>query len=136
MSGFEIAGLVLGAFPILYDAAKDCRKVLGRAKSWWQFEATFMTFLNSIDTQMIAYGQVLQRLLEPTEVSDEDYDSLLRNDPPSLWHELHIQEALRNHLLPTEYQWLMRNLFNLQQDIATLQEQLPTGKVSPFAKGP
>ncbi|KAF9869510.1 hypothetical protein CkaCkLH20_12995 [Colletotrichum karsti] len=124
MSGFEIAGLVLGTFPILCDAAKDLSGVLKKARSWWRFEATFEAFSSAIETQEVAYTQVLKRLLDPLVIPDDEYDSLLRDPMSPLWYETRIQEGLRQRL-SSEHRYFMRNLSDLNEAILELQKLLP-----------
>ncbi|CCF44936.1 hypothetical protein CH063_14177 [Colletotrichum higginsianum] len=80
MSGFEIAGVVLGAFPILCGTAKNLGTMFKKTKWWWQFETSFENFVSTIATQEIAYIQVLERLLGPLDVTeaDSDKDRLLK----------------------------------------------------------
>ncbi|WYZ39074.1 hypothetical protein EsH8_III_000988 [Colletotrichum jinshuiense] len=129
MSGFEIAGIVLGAFPILYDTAKDLGTVLKKTKSWWQFETSFENFVSAIATQEIAYTQVLKRLLDPLDITDDEYESLLRDPRSGLWYEHHIQGELRQRLPQNEYTWFMWNLSELNEALTGLQRLLPLNKV-------
>ncbi|KAK7418604.1 hypothetical protein QQZ08_011188 [Neonectria magnoliae] len=45
MSGFEVAGIVLGAFPILVESCEDLRSAFRSLKSWWRFENDFDNFV-------------------------------------------------------------------------------------------
>lgn len=50
MSGIEVAGLVLGAFPIVVEALEDYRELFGALKSWWRFQRTFEVCLSQLGT--------------------------------------------------------------------------------------
>ncbi|KAK1596934.1 uncharacterized protein LY79DRAFT_677078 [Colletotrichum navitas] len=136
MSGLEIAGVVLGAFPVLCDTAKDLGTVFNKTKSWWQFETSFENFVSTIATQEIAYIQVLERLLDPLDITDGDYDGLLRNPRSTLWHEPHIQEELRHRLPQNKFTWFMCNLAqvyyldstNLESELYRLQTSFSSEK--------
>ncbi|KAK2008318.1 hypothetical protein LZ32DRAFT_640756 [Colletotrichum eremochloae] len=128
MSGFEIAGVVLGAFPILCDTAKDLATVFKKTKSWWQFETSFENFVSAITTQEIAYIQVLERLLDPLDITNGEYDGLLRDPRSTLWQEPHIQEELRHCLPQNKFPWFMWNLSELNSAIEGLQSLLPIDK--------
>lgn len=41
MSGIEIAGLVLGAFPVVIEALESYRNAFTALKNWWEFQRTF-----------------------------------------------------------------------------------------------
>ncbi|KAK2003847.1 hypothetical protein LX36DRAFT_597022 [Colletotrichum falcatum] len=131
MSGFEIAGVALGAFPILCDAAKDLGTVFKKTKSWWQFETSFENFVSTIATQEIAYIQVLERLFDPLDITDGEYESLLRDPRSALWHEPHIQDELRRCLPQNKFPWFMWNLSELNAAIQGLQNLLPIDKARP-----
>lgn len=129
MSGFEIAGLVLGAFPIVCGTAKEVGLTLAKAKDWWQFQRAFESFVSALSTQEIAYIQVLKRLLEPLDISDQEYNSLLKN--PDLWNRSHIQDGLRQRLSDTEHYWVTERLSDLEQTILAIQDLLPDERVRP-----
>ncbi|KAF4448824.1 hypothetical protein F53441_7816 [Fusarium austroafricanum] len=63
MSGFEVAGIVLGAFPILYETAKDLNTRYRDLKSWWQFEVEFEDFVSAIDQTFPWHDPQIQVLL-------------------------------------------------------------------------
>ncbi|KAK2045202.1 hypothetical protein LZ31DRAFT_584181 [Colletotrichum somersetense] len=129
MSGFEIAGVVLGAFPILYDTARDLGTVFKRTKSWWRFETSFEEFVSTIATQEVAYIQVLERLFDTLDITDGEYHALLEDPSSTLWHQPHIQEELRRCLSQNKFTWFMSNLSNLNAAIEGLHNLLPIGKV-------
>ncbi|KAK2780390.1 hypothetical protein CKAH01_00334, partial [Colletotrichum kahawae] len=133
MSGFEIAGLVLGAFPIFCDAAKNAEGILQKAKSWWHFEATFPNFIANLETQEIAYSQVLRRLLGSLKISRFDYDTLRRDPASDLWHRPDIQNELRSYLLDEESQWFTRKLWEMNQALVDLHGLLPTQNKHPIS---
>lgn len=129
MSGFEVAGLVLGAFPILYDAAKDARGRYRDLKWWWRFETEFEDFISAIDREFIAFSQNQEILLSPLDISSWERD-VLQNDPKTLlWHEPHIQTQLRKRLQNRYYTWYMEQLHEMNKAISELITMLPTGKV-------
>ena len=41
MSGIEVAGLVLGAWPVVMEALEGYRETFRTLKSWWKFQRTF-----------------------------------------------------------------------------------------------
>ncbi|KAF4911417.1 hypothetical protein CGCF415_v004359 [Colletotrichum fructicola] len=128
MSGFEIAGVVLGSLPLLCDTAKEVAGFLRKTRSWWQFETTFENFVSNLSTQEAAYTLVLRRVLDPLDISDSEFAGLLGNPQCKLWHEIHVQDALRQRL-SSEYRWFMWNLFDLNQAVLDLQELLPLNKL-------
>lgn len=136
MSGFEIAGAVLGAFPIFCDAAKNARGVFQKSKSWWFFEKTFTNFIADLETQEVAYSQVLRRLLGSLKISRFDYDTLLRNPASGPWNRPDIQKELRSYMLDAESQWFTRKLCGMKQAFEDLHKLLPPQRVSTLLQFP
>lgn len=130
MSGFEIAGIVLGAFPILYDAAKDLNARYRDLKSWWQFELQFENFVSAVDREFVAFTQNQEILLVPLNLPDAELEVLLNDPDTLLWHEPRIQALLRKRLQSRYYTWYMQQLKDINDAISKLLDLLPADKVS------
>lgn len=129
MSGFEIAGLVLGALPIICSAAKQLKPVFENATWWWTFDTSFEIFIADIERQEIAYRQVLKRLVAPLDISDNEYQSLINDPGALLWRESHVREGLQERLQGEEYRWFMNNMEDLKTAVLKLQSLLPLVEV-------
>jgi hypothetical protein len=59
MSGFEIAGIVLGGFPILYEAAKTAKSRYKDLKWWWRIshKSVRNTFMGKQRVERSAQGR-------------------------------------------------------------------------------
>ncbi|WXC67551.1 hypothetical protein SNK03_013357 [Fusarium graminearum] len=126
MSGFEIAGVVLGLFPIVCDAAKDLRGVAKDAQSWWQFQTSFDDFIARLYTERVYFDQAIVALLDPLqELSNQDLEALRYNTNPSLWHDLRIQAMLANRIDPSHLSWFMRQLKDIIDALKELSNMLP-----------
>ncbi|KAJ4205896.1 hypothetical protein NW759_014373 [Fusarium solani] len=83
MSGFEIAGIVLGGFPILYEAAKTAKSRYKDLKWWWRFETEFEDFISVVDREFISFSLNQEILLSPLDILNSERD-ILQNDPDTL----------------------------------------------------
>lgn len=132
MSGFEIAGIVLGGFPLLQEAAQGLRGVFGDVKTWWRFEMEFEVFISSIETEHIKYSLGLEILLSDLDISDEDRERL-QNDPTcGLWYNPRIKAHLRQRIQDRYYGWFMGQLNDINTALQDLHGILTSGKVSKF----
>ncbi|RSL97580.1 hypothetical protein CEP52_010805 [Fusarium oligoseptatum] len=105
MSGFEIAGIVLGGFPILYEAAKTAKSRYQDLKWWWRFETEFEDFISVVDREFISFSLNQEILLSPLDILNNERE-ILQNDPDTLlWHEPRIQAQLRKRLRNRYYTW-------------------------------
>ena len=130
MSGFEIAGIVPGAFPLLLEGLKGSRAQLTDVKTWWKSERAFDHFVDDIVSESIAFSQVIDLLVIPCERLTEDEARLLRQDENSiLWHDPRIQVELKRRVQPRET-WFFRKLGEARDVLNRLHLMLPFGKVS------
>lgn len=129
MSGIEIAGLVLGAYPVLLSTAKDLREVFKDVKTWWRFEREFVNFLSEVETEHIKYSLSLQVLLEDLDISEEEKENLQGNYIAPGWHDVQTRAELRRRIQDRYYDWFMRQLAAMNKALEDLQRLLPVVKV-------
>lgn len=125
MSGFEIAGVVLGGFPILIEAAKPLSRYLQGAERWWHFKRDFMTLISTIEDESIAYSQNLELLLTPVDIDPEAKASLQEDAGSKLWHHPEIQAKLKSRIKPQYMSWFLRQLLEMTQILDELFSMLP-----------
>jgi hypothetical protein len=131
MSGFEIAGIVLGAFPLLLNGAQSLSGVFQDARHLLRFEAEFERFLMKIEDAQIAYSQMLDLLLDPLDaISPHDLETLKDNPSSSLWQNPCVHAALKDRLQLKYYEWFMVRLRKMNKALQSLYQLLPIGKVS------
>ncbi|RBR24358.1 uncharacterized protein FIESC28_02848 [Fusarium coffeatum] len=129
MSGFEIAGVVLGLFPIVCDTAKDLRGVFHDAQSWWRFEREFEDFILEIEKQQIAYSPILEILFDPLhQLSLTDREALESNPNSPLWYDLRIQAVLKDRICQKYTGWFMTQLGDINDALKELLGLLPIEK--------
>ncbi|KAK0609444.1 hypothetical protein B0T14DRAFT_531957 [Immersiella caudata] len=128
MSGFEIAGVVLGGFPILFETAVDLRKLFGDLRTWWRFETEFEDFVFALEREHIAFSQNLQILLAPLEIDEETKERLLDDRNRALWHDPLIQAELRRTIQPRYYGWFIKEMTNISIALTRLHSLLRIDK--------
>jgi hypothetical protein len=133
MSGIELAGLVLGAYPALLSTAKELREAFKDVKTWWRFEREFEVFLSAVETEHIKYSLNLQILLDDLDIPEEKKETLRVDSTASGWHDAHVQMELRHRIQDVYYDWFMRQLAAMNKALGDLQKLLPIAKVSLFS---
>lgn len=128
MSGFEIAGIVLGGFPILIEAAKPLSRYFQGAERWWHFKRGFMTLISTIEDESVAYSQNLELLLTPVDIDPEAKASLQEDSRSKLWHDPEIQAKLRNRIKIQYMPWFLRQLLEMRETLDELRGILPITK--------
>lgn len=125
MSGFEIAGIVLGGFPILIEAMKPLVRYLQGAERWWHFRRDFMALVSTIEDESIAYSQNLELLLTPIDIDPED-KAILQEDPKSkLWHDPDVQAKLKGRVKSQYMPWFQKQLREMREALSELHGMLP-----------
>lgn len=132
MSGFEVAGVVLGAFPILFETATDLRTLFQDLRTWWRFETDFQNFVFGVERERIAFSQNLQLLLGPLDIDDAAKKSLVEDPNHVRWHSPQFQAELRQTLQPRDYEWFIREMNNIHMALAELQGLLRLNEVGLF----
>lgn len=77
MSGIEIAGLLLGVFPLLISALEHYRESAEVLDDWWQIKKESKKCKNEIKVQELAFENNLERFLLPLVVDDNDIAALI-----------------------------------------------------------
>lgn len=124
MSGFEIAGLVLGAFPIFCEAVSGLRGVFSDLKTWWRFETEFEDLVSAIEREHIAFSQNIEIFLALLPIDDEIKERLLDGQDRDLWFRPDIQAELRRAIQPRYYTWFVREMDSIRIALDELHRRL------------
>jgi len=130
MSGFEIAGIVLGAFSVLADGVKDAYGPYQKLKRWWSFGIAFEDFLLRLDTERVAFLQNLQGLLGSVDIPEAQKEMLQADVQCHLWNEPHVQAALRRRITDPYFDWYIAVLSDIREALEEVNRLLLVGSVS------
>lgn len=132
MSGFEIAGLVLGAFPILLKSLEHYREGFEPLEEWWNFRTHFIAFVDDIRHQMMRYNENLVRLLDPIIADTDELASLLRDSSlaDARWHDGTFEGPLKQRLASEcdRFLRILRRMQEVMEDLGKLL-QIDNGNV-------
>ncbi|KAI8944063.1 hypothetical protein F4801DRAFT_267867 [Xylaria longipes] len=130
MSGFEIAGIVLGAFPIALEGFRGLRSYLQFAQIWWKYEAELEDFIYSLENESMSYSQNLEILLAPLVLSEDRERALMRGDLKS-WNDPVFRIELKHRIGDMYYEGLARRLQDIKLVLDEAYSLLPIkdGKV-------
>ncbi|KAH0426538.1 hypothetical protein CcaCcLH18_10295 [Colletotrichum camelliae] len=128
MSGFEIAGLALGAFPLLIEGAKELDGLAKKFEFYWEFRTKFESFIADVNGQRISYDLNIAHLLDTLDISTVDQIKLQNGTEPTLWHEDHIETELRRKVRHDHYHWLMGRIQDIAKALNDLRDLFPVDK--------
>lgn len=131
MSGIEIAGLVLGSFPILLNCLDYYREGFEPLEQWWQFRTSFLAFTDDIRHQMMRYNENMVRLLDPIISDNESLKTLVQNVADPRWQDGSLDGSLRERLAGEHDRFLriMDRMSDITKDLKRLLK-VESGTVS------
>jgi hypothetical protein len=98
MSGFEIAGLILGAFPILISALKGYGELARKVGLWNSIRQEYQKSKNEINAQHVQFIGNLRRLLLTVGVDDARISRLLADPRGGEWEAEDLARWFQDHL--------------------------------------
>ncbi|CAJ0555332.1 Ff.00g053970.m01.CDS01 [Fusarium sp. VM40] len=127
MSGFELAGVILGAFPIaistLNAGFEQYGTVARKLKLFYAFKSEHKKYRDELKFNQLMFNANLRRLLLPLVVSDDKIEVLLADPGGPEWS----QRELDNHLqrrLKHSYTLFLDYMINIKEIIVDLNRQL------------
>lgn len=129
MSGFEIAGVVLGSLPVLFNSALVVQKGLQNTIDWIRFNRKFEDFVTRVEIEEISYRQVLKLLLDKTPIPQHEFNVLISNSRSDLWKDAYIIKAIESRFDEAEKAFVRRQLASLSYAVQGLQDLLPSNLV-------
>ena len=133
MSGIEIAGLVLGSFPVILNCLEYYREGFEPLEDWWNFRTHFIAFTDDIRHQMMRYHENLIRLLDPIIADDAMLHDLVRQAKDPRWTDGSLTQDLE-HRLGSEHGRFLRIIQRMEEEIKDLKKLvgIKDGDLSPF----
>lgn len=123
MSGVEIAGLVLGSFPIMLNCLDYYRQGFEPLEEWWNFREHFVAFVDDIRHQMMRYNENMVRLLDPIVVKSDSLAALVRNANDPRWTDGSLTHPLEQRLA-SEHGRFLRIIQRMEEEIRDLKKLL------------
>ena len=100
----EIAGIVLGGFPLIISALEHYRDGFEPLREWWKFESEFGNFIEELGTQQTRFDMNLEKLLDPFVTSGSQMNAFLDQRNPQAWQDPAFEGDIRKRL-GHSYEW-------------------------------
>lgn len=98
MSGFEIAGIVLGAFPLAIEGLKMYEELARSIKIWRHIQREYIQCLHELRYHHRNFESNLRFLLLPLVAGKQTIDALIGSPKGHRWKDASLERALRNRL--------------------------------------
>ncbi|KAF2401726.1 hypothetical protein EJ06DRAFT_528881 [Trichodelitschia bisporula] len=128
MSGIEVAGLVLGAFPLLITALEHYRESAEVLSDWWKFKREYRKWKDEVRFHQLAFEQNLEKYLLPLIVDDDELQSLISDPGGERWRHPELEERLKTRL-PRAYDLYISTIGDMNETMVELQKMMGVDKV-------
>ena len=125
MSGFEIAGVVLGSIPLVIATLENYLKGVRTIKRWGMYERELRSLIRNLETEKVKLQNVCEKLLDGL-VSPSQIEEMVDNPLGILWTEEETQKKIRDRL------WRSSSIFaqtvnEMKDAIDEIKEKLGEG---------
>lgn len=124
MSGFEVTGLVLAAFPLIISGLEHWRDVAKVGGFYWRIRKEYTACRREVDFHMLMYKRNLKELLLPIMNTVEEVTDLVNDPGGKGWSNEALQDRLEARLQEsyTLYIYIIREMYDvadaLRSDLA------------------
>ena len=120
MSGIEIAGLVLAAFPVIVQGLQQISESVGTVKSWKRSRHELNNYCRTLESEKIALRNTIELLFEGILQLDEELEAAI-SDPEGALSQYEMKLKCR---LGNSYPIYIRLMENLLKMLKSAQEEL------------
>ncbi|KAK4694823.1 hypothetical protein P7C71_g2816, partial [Lecanoromycetidae sp. Uapishka_2] len=123
MSGIEVAGFVLAAFPILISALEDYRQGWEILEDWWKIKREYKKCKNDLNIERLVFDENLEQLLSPLVHNDDEMEKLLAEPGGKLWKDAGLEHGLKERL-PKSYGIYLETIHEILTIMDSLKKEL------------
>ena len=123
MSGIEIAGLVLGAFPLLIYALESYREGAEVVGDWWRIECAYTKCKQDLNYHRLLFEDNIERFLLPLIVDDDELMQLMKNPAGTAWEAPELEKKLQERL-PKAYDTFLGVMIDINKLMESFKKAL------------
>lgn len=127
MSGLELAGLVLGAFPVLLGALKKNKEACEMLGDWWKVCKHYELCLKEVKAEYNMFKMNLRSLLNPILEDSTVLEQFLTDPYGEHWQSESISNSMKQ-LLPTVYESYFDKMETFHNHMIALGHELGINK--------
>ncbi|KAJ4138433.1 hypothetical protein NW768_002265 [Fusarium equiseti] len=125
MSGFEVAGIVLGSIPLVISTLEHYKNGISMMQRYRRYERELQRLIRNLETEKVKLQNVCEKLLDGI-VPPSRIDDMVENPGGDLWVKEETQKAIRGRLWKS---WSVfdKTLREIQTAIEEIYEKLGGG---------
>ena len=122
MSGIEVAGIVLGAIPLVISALEHYEGGLDSTIAFFKWQTELSTAIRKLWYQHTSYEQTIRLLLTPI-TDDQELSEMMDDTGSKLWKDGELSDQLRGRLGKAYHPYL-KTIGEIEGIMKTLAERL------------
>lgn len=126
MSGIEVAGLVLGGFPILISALEKWKDGAQVLQDWWQIKREYRRCVHDIEYQSLSFERNLEECLLPLITDGDQLAILIADAGGDSWKAPELEERLKKRLSDRAYRSYLATIGDMKDTMLELQDRAET----------
>jgi hypothetical protein len=123
MSGIEVAGIVLGAFPLLIHALESYREGAEVLSDWWNIQRAYKKCRQDLSYHQLLFEGHVEQFLLPLVVDDNELKMLMASPSDEAWKDPDLERRLQNRL-PRSYDLFLDIIGSIQTLMKDLGAEL------------
>jgi hypothetical protein len=123
MSGIEVAGIVLGAFPLLIRALESYREGAEVLSDWWNIQRAYKKCRQDLSYHQLLFEGHVEQFLLPLVVDDNELKMLMASPSDEAWKDPDLERRLQNRL-PRSYDLFLDIIGSIQTLMKDLGAEL------------
>jgi hypothetical protein len=127
MSGFEVAGFVLGSFPLAITALEKYREVARRMGFWIHMRVAYQQCKYDLAFHRLVFIRNLRQLILPL-VADDDTVKVLVSDYGGVYWKDPALNSLLEQRLSESYELYLEYVKGIQKTVKSIQHELAFDK--------
>ncbi|KAL7936010.1 hypothetical protein V8C35DRAFT_296600 [Trichoderma chlorosporum] len=125
MSGFEIAGIVLRAIPLIVSGLENYQNGVRLIQRWRKYDKELQSLIRNIETERVKLQNVCEKLLDGL-VPPSQIDAMVEEPDGDLWKNEEIQKKIRVRLWRS-WSVFEEKLKDIQAAIKDISERVGNG---------
>ena len=122
MSGFEVAGVVLGSLPLIISALEHYAEGIATAKRFWRYKTELRSLILQVNTEQGIFINTLEQLLTGIVRVDHMTD-FLANPGGDAWRDLGVDSKLKERLR-SAYGIYIDNVRGMELSLSHMKQKL------------
>ncbi|KAF4462726.1 hypothetical protein FALBO_10464 [Fusarium albosuccineum] len=118
MSGFEIAGVVLGSIPLVVSTLENYKNGLRTIQRYRRYDREIQSLIRNLETERVKLQNLCEKLLDGL-VPPSRIDAMVENPGGDLWFEEETQKKIRARLWKSwdVFEWTLRDIQTSIQEV-------------------